>query len=264
MTVQFTPPPTYAAVILYDENAPDIKVLLRSVRFNPIWLKWFIDVAQFITSSGGGGGGGTDHQALTGLQGGGATERYHLTAAQQTALIAGFTGTGNLVRQTSPALTTPNIGTPSAGTLTNCVGLPVSAGTTCTATNNNASAGQLGEFVESAVTAVTINVASSGNMTSISLTAGDWDVTATFQNSNIGTNSYYSIGISTTSATFAGAPNAKETLQQSVNTAISVTSACIPRLRMSLSGTTTVYFVAQMGVADNSNCDGYMTARRVR
>jgi len=35
------------------------------------------------------------------------------------------TGTGNVVRQTSPTLITPNLGTPSAGILTNCTGLPL-------------------------------------------------------------------------------------------------------------------------------------------
>lgn len=34
------------------------------------------------------------------------------------------TGTGKPVRETNAALTTPNIGTPSSGTLTNCTGLP--------------------------------------------------------------------------------------------------------------------------------------------
>ncbi len=40
------------------------------------------------------------------------------------------TGTGNPVMQTSPSLTTPNIGTPSAGVLTNCTGLPAAGGGT--------------------------------------------------------------------------------------------------------------------------------------
>lgn len=44
------------------------------------------------------------------------------------------TGTGATVRATSPALTTPNLGTPSAATLTNATGLPVVAGTTGTLT----------------------------------------------------------------------------------------------------------------------------------
>ena len=116
----FTPPPTYASVVLYDENAADAKALLRSVRFNPIWLKWFVDVAEFITASGG--AGGADHQSLASLQGGSATERYHLTSAQQTALIAGFTGTGSIVRQTSPTLVTPALGTPASGVVTNLTG----------------------------------------------------------------------------------------------------------------------------------------------
>ena len=40
------------------------------------------------------------------------------------------TGTGNIVRATSPTLVTPNLGTPSAVTLTNGTGLPLSTGTT--------------------------------------------------------------------------------------------------------------------------------------
>lgn len=44
------------------------------------------------------------------------------------------TGTGNMVLSTSPALTTPNLGTPSALTLTNATGLPI-AGITGLGTN---------------------------------------------------------------------------------------------------------------------------------
>jgi hypothetical protein len=42
------------------------------------------------------------------------------------------TGTGNIVRANSPTLVTPNLGTPSAATLTNATGLPIGAGTTGT------------------------------------------------------------------------------------------------------------------------------------
>lgn len=45
-----------------------------------------------------------------------------------------ISGTGSVAMTTSPAFTTPNIGTPSAGTLTNCTGLPIIAGTTGTLT----------------------------------------------------------------------------------------------------------------------------------
>lgn len=43
-------------------------------------------------------------------------------------LANSVTGTGSMVLATSPALTTPNLGTPSAGILTSCTGLPVSTG----------------------------------------------------------------------------------------------------------------------------------------
>lgn len=42
------------------------------------------------------------------------------------------TGTGNIVRATSAALTTPDLGTPSAATLTNATGLPLTTGVTGT------------------------------------------------------------------------------------------------------------------------------------
>ena len=48
------------------------------------------------------------------------------TSLQLAGVISDETGEGALVFATSPALTTPNIGTPSAGTLTNCTGLPTS------------------------------------------------------------------------------------------------------------------------------------------
>lgn len=51
-----------------------------------------------------------NHNDLQSFQGGAPNDYYHLTNAQWTALTAGFTGTGNLVRQTTPTLTTPVIG----------------------------------------------------------------------------------------------------------------------------------------------------------
>lgn len=49
-------------------------------------------------------------------------------SAALAASVSDETGTGVLVFATSPALVTPNLGTPSAGVLTNCTGLPYSTG----------------------------------------------------------------------------------------------------------------------------------------
>jgi len=50
------------------------------------------------------------------------------TSAQLAGVISDETGSGNVVFSTSPVLTTPNLGTPSAATLTNATGLPISTG----------------------------------------------------------------------------------------------------------------------------------------
>lgn len=50
------------------------------------------------------------------------------TSLQLAGVISDETGSGALVFGTSPTLTTPNLGTPSAATLTNATGLPVSTG----------------------------------------------------------------------------------------------------------------------------------------
>lgn len=49
--------------------------------------------------------------------------------------IPTVTGTGSLVLATSPALTTPNLGTPSAAVLTNATGLPIASGVSGLGTN---------------------------------------------------------------------------------------------------------------------------------
>tara|TARA_R110000868_G_scaffold243317_2_gene499243 strand:- start:2308 stop:2649 length:342 start_codon:yes stop_codon:yes gene_type:complete len=79
----FEPPPTYAEVVLFDEEG-------KKPRFNPIWLKWFVDIASYLSASGG-SGGGVSHNLTTGLQGGQSNQFYHMTAAEDAALAAGLT-----------------------------------------------------------------------------------------------------------------------------------------------------------------------------
>ena len=49
------------------------------------------------------------------------------TSAELAAVVSDETGSGNVVFSTSPVLTTPNLGTPSAIVLTNATGTPSSA-----------------------------------------------------------------------------------------------------------------------------------------
>jgi hypothetical protein len=51
------------------------------------------------------------------------------SSANLAAAVTDETGTGLAVFATNPVLTTPNIGTPSAGVLTNCTGLPPAGST---------------------------------------------------------------------------------------------------------------------------------------
>ena len=73
-----SPPPTYAEVILVDAQG-------KRPRFNPIWLKWFIDLAGTINAAGG-----TTilHNDTGSIQGGSASERYHLTSVQHGVTTA--------------------------------------------------------------------------------------------------------------------------------------------------------------------------------
>ena len=72
-------------------------------------------------------GSGGAHQVLTQTSSGGSITVQQLSVSD---LSTSTTGSGNIVLASSPTLTTPNIGTPSAGTLTNCTGLPLSTGVT--------------------------------------------------------------------------------------------------------------------------------------
>ena len=81
----FEPPPTYAEVILTDSVS-------KKAVFNPIWLKWFIDLAGILSVTGG-GGGTILHNNLGSLQGGAANEYFHLTSAQQAIAAATTAGT---------------------------------------------------------------------------------------------------------------------------------------------------------------------------
>lgn len=110
----FQPPPTFALPVITDEHS-------GKATFNPIWLSWFLQLAQYVSQNSG-TNSTIAHNSLQGLQGGASTERYHMTAAQLSALITllgyGSNGTGTLVHTTgSTGVTfgdTPSVGNAAA------------------------------------------------------------------------------------------------------------------------------------------------------
>lgn len=56
-----------------------------------------------------------------------ASQTLEVDGSKQLTSVA-ITGTGSYVKNTSPTLVTPILGTPTSGVLTNCTGLPVSTG----------------------------------------------------------------------------------------------------------------------------------------
>ncbi len=139
---------------------------------------------------------------------------------------------------------------------------------TATVTNDNAGAGILGEYATATIvsgSAVSLTTATPTDVTSVSLTAGDWEVwgVVDYILSSV-TATDFKHGSHSTSATFGG----QDTFINLpfITTVLSDTlGVVIPRTRYSLSGTTTIYLVAQGTFsAGTLTAYGSIFARRVR
>jgi hypothetical protein len=140
-----------------------------------------------------------------------------------------------------------------------------------TTTNDNAAAGSVGEIISSEIligSAVSATSNNPTNVTSISLTPGDWDVFGTVWTSMPGaTTTNLSTWISTTSATSPTAPNAGKRILcgQVAVAAGSAIGQSAGYGRLSLSSTTTVYLSAVVVYTGGTgSLYGYIGARRVR
>jgi len=140
-----------------------------------------------------------------------------------------------------------------------------------TQTNDNAQAGWVGEYMSSIVSSpgVTLTNNVAANVTTLALTAGDWDVDGELWVAATGTGSLVNIvgGLTTTSATPPGAPadNAGRTGVMVNGTAPVTVIDTVGPIRLSLAATTTVYLVAQAGFGATA-CTAYgkLRARRRR
>lgn len=136
---------------------------------------------------------------------------------------------------------------------------------------SNALAGTVGEYVSSAVS-VTTTGATSGtyqNVTSISLTAGDWDVWGSIQINGASTTIFSTLNgcISTTSATFSGTTGYNTSIILSITQNNLAFAPCVPVApqRLSLSTTTIVYLVMYpLFSVSTAGLGGFIAARRRR
>lgn len=148
------------------------------------------------------------------------------TSAQLAAAISDETGTGSVVFSTAPTLNQPNI-----------VGVT---------NGSSAAAGSVGQIISSTVSLVSLANATPTNVTSVSLTAGQWScsgaiefipATSTITSAMLGS-------LSTVSATMGGV-GARFELLVPFTTGAPVQSFPTPVVPINVSTTTTLFAVAQ-------------------
>jgi hypothetical protein len=142
-----------------------------------------------------------------------------------------------------------------------------------TTTNDSAAAGYVGEYVSASVaysSPVSLVTGTPKTITSISLTAGDWDVTGMWGMTG-GASTTVLYGIGTISTTNNGV-GSDQTLWSAYTVAAATTiyastdprMALIPQ-RVSIASTTTIYLVVYSGFnVSTNNAYGRLDARRVR
>ena len=203
------------------------------------------------------------------LYGNGAGGITLVTGANQPIY---FAVAGSAVGQvTATGINSTNIGatTPGTGAFTTLSSSSTTAlkGTT---TNDSASAGNIGEYVTATVltgSAVSLTTATAADITSISLTAGDWDVEGCVVASPAGGTTLARIEgwTSSTSATQPTIPN-NGGFAKLVTTFTAADQALpVGRQRFSLSGTTTVYLsIYTAFIGSTCAAYGFISARRAR
>jgi len=169
--------------------------------------------------------------SLSGLSANMAAWLASASSANLRATVTDETGTGSLVFATSPTLVTPDIGTPSAGVLTNATGLPVSTGISglgagvaaflatpssanlATAITNETGSGSLVFATSPTLVTPTLGVATATSVNKVAITAPVTSATLTLANgSTLATSGAFSATLTSTATTNATLPAGTHTL----------------------------------------------------
>ena len=139
-----------------------------------------------------------------------------------------------------------------------------------TVTNDNAVAGRVGEELKTVLasgSAVSLTTNTTANVTSVSLTAGDWEVSGVVDFTPGATTSLTqrTAGVSTTSATLGAQDSMSQTSVAANVPGANVISQVTPNVRISVAVTTPVYLVARaLFTVSTLAAYGSIRARRVR
>ncbi len=136
-----------------------------------------------------------------------------------------------------------------------------------TNTNDSVQAGSFGEYASQSTSTTSMTSVTAAACSSLSLTAGDWDVSGVVTFTPAGTTTVTNIaaGINTSIASSSGPNGLFQNLVLPASATGQVQLLATPTVRQSLAATTTVYLVgyASFGVS-TMTCNGFIRARRVR
>jgi len=198
---------------------------------------------------------------------GGALNGTVGAATPNTGAFTALSSTSGALNGTVGA-TTPNTVAATTIVASSTITPSQTAGIVGTTTGNNANAGSVGEFISSSVligAAVPLTSGTPANITSISLTAGDWDVSGTVGSTlGVATNTTAYVGsVSTTSATQAA--NQSQFLLSAAFNVGAGQNIPTGTARLSLATTTTVYLVTTAFFTGGTlSAYGYISGRRRR
>jgi hypothetical protein len=127
---------------------------------------------------------------------------------------------------------------------------------------SNAAAGKVGQVITNQQTGVSLTSGTPANLTSITLTPGDWDIFGTALLSNTGVNITLSFaGFNTTSASLPSFPNVMRIETQGGTTSM---QNGVPSVRYNVTVNTVIYLVGQATFSTGTSTgSGFIRARRM-